>query len=89
MPYLTGKNDGAPHETLFWHQGGEAALRHGDWKLVRMGKRTTTGNAMWELYDLSNDISEEDNLAAAHPDHLAELIKILEKLNGEMSEPLF
>jgi len=89
IPYLTGKNDGAPHETLFWRQGGKAALRHGDWKLVRMGKRTTTGNAMWELYDLSNDISEEDNLAAAHPDRLAELIKIWEKLNGEMSEPLF
>jgi hypothetical protein len=47
------------------------------------------GNAKWELYDLSKDIYEENDLATASPDQLAELIKIWEKLNGEMSEPLF
>jgi arylsulfatase B len=89
IPHLTGKNNGAPHETLYWRQGGKTALRHGDWKLVRMGKRFTPGNAKWELYDLSKDIYEENDLATASPDQLAELIKIWEKLNGEMSEPLF
>ena len=89
IPFLTGQNDGTPHESLFWRQGGKTALRHGDWKLVRMGKRLTAGKAKWELYDLSKDIAETNNLAAAHPDRLAELIKIWEKLNGEMSEPLF
>ena len=29
VPYLTGKNSGNPHETLFWRQGGRAGLRHG------------------------------------------------------------
>ena len=89
VPYLKGENDGAPHETLFWRQGGKTALRHGHWKLVRMGKRKTAGKAMWELYDLSKDISEANNLAAAEPEQLARLIKIWEELNGEMSEPLF
>jgi arylsulfatase A-like enzyme len=83
MPYLTGENDGDPHETLYWRQGGKTALRHGDWKLVRMGK------AKWELYDLSKDISETNNLAAAQSERLAKLIKIWGKLNGEMVEPLF
>ncbi|MDF1861724.1 MAG: sulfatase [Verrucomicrobiales bacterium] len=89
IPYLTGKNDGAPHETLFWRQGGKTALRHGDWKLVRMGKRLVAGKANWELYDLSKDISEENNLAKSNPERLAELVEIWEKMNGEMSEPLF
>jgi arylsulfatase B len=89
IPYLTGENDGVPHETLYWRQGGKTALRHGDWKLVRMGRRLSPGKAKWELYDLSKDISETNNLAAAQPDRLAELIEIWEKLNGEMSEPLF
>jgi len=89
IPYLTGKNDGTPHETLFWRQGGKTALRHGDWKLVRMGKRLVAGKANWELYDLSKDISEENNLAAAEPERLAELVEIWEKQNSEMSEPLF
>ena len=89
IPYLTGENDGVPHETLYWRQGGKTALRHGDWKLVRMGRKLSPGKAKWELYDLSKDISETNNLAAAKPDRLAELIVIWEKLNGEMSEPLF
>ena len=41
-----------------------------------------------ELYDLSNDISEE-KLAITHPERLAELVAIWEKMNGEMQEPMF
>ena len=62
---------------------------HGDLKLVRMGGRKDVGNAKWELYDLSKDISEATNLANTHPERLAELIAVWEKWNGEMQEPLF
>ena len=89
VPYLTGKISGRPHETLFWRQGGKAGLRHGDWKLVRMGGRKNVGNAKWELYDLSNDLSEENNLAKENPERLAELVAIWETMNGEMQEPMF
>ena len=89
VPYLTGRKPGRPHETLFWRQGGKAGLRHGDWKLVRMGGRRTVGNANWELYDLSNDLSEENNLAKKNPERLTELVAIWEKMNGEMQEPMF
>lgn len=89
VPYLTGKKEGRPHETLYWRQGGKAGLRHGDWKIVRMGKRKEFGPSKWELYDLSQDISEENNLAQSNPEQLEELIKIWEELNGEMREPLF
>ena len=54
-----------------------------------MGKRFESGNAKWELYDLSKDISEENNLATSHPERLTELVELWEKMNGEMSEPLF
>ena len=89
IPYLTGKDSGTPHKTLFWRQGGKAGLRHADWKAVRMGGRKAQGRAQWELYDLSKDLSEENNVAKAHPERLAELVTIWEKMNGEMSEPLF
>ena len=89
IPYLTGERTDRPHETLFWRQGGKAGLRHGDLKLVRMGGRKEVGKAKWELYDLSKDISEETDLAKAHPDRLAELVTLWEKMNGEMSDPMF
>ena len=75
-----------------WHQGGTAKyhpFRHGDWKLVHMGKGFESGNAKWELYDLSKDISEETNLAKANPETLAELVSLWEQMNSEMSDPLF
>ena len=89
IPFLTGQDDGKPHQTLYWRQGGKTALRDGDWKLVRMGKRLEPGNAKWELYDLSKDISEETNLATSHPERLTGLVEKWEKLNREMSKPLF
>ena len=89
LPYLTGKEKGMPHETLFWRQGGKTALRHGDWKLVRMGRSGLPGEARWELYDLSNDVSEATNLAGTNPKRLAEVQAIWEKMNSEMSDPLF
>jgi arylsulfatase B len=89
VPYLTGENVGNPHETFFWRQGGRAGLRHGDLKLVRMGGKQKVGKARWELYDLSKDLSEETDLAKVNPEKCAELIALWEKMNGEMSEPLF
>ena len=89
VPFLAGEDNGRPHQTLYWRQGGKTALRHGDWKLVRMGKKFGPGNAKWELYDLSKDISEERDLATSQPERLVELVRLWEKMNGEMSEPLF
>jgi arylsulfatase A-like enzyme len=89
VPFLTGKRTGRPHETLFWRQGERTAMRHGDWKLVRMGPGSGPRRASWELYDLSTDLSEKHNLAADLPEKLAELVTRWESLNDEMSEPLF
>ena len=35
------------------------------------------------------DLSEETNLAKSYPQRLAELVDLWEKMNSEMSEPLF
>ena len=66
VPALLGRPQTA-HEHLYWefHEGGfNQAVRMGDWKGVRRGGRT----AQTELYDLSKDLGETANVAAAHPD---------------------
>jgi arylsulfatase len=55
-------------DALFWEHEGNAAVRVGDLKLVRAGR-----NSAWELYDLSKDRTEQNNLAASRPDKLKEL----------------
>jgi arylsulfatase len=55
------------HEELYFRFGSCRALRKGDWKVVSFyGKR-------WELYDLSSDRFEQNDLAEQHPDKVEEL----------------
>jgi len=52
----------------FWEHEGNAAVRDGDWKLVRVG-----GKGKWELYDLKADRTEQNNLASTHADQVTEM----------------
>ncbi len=47
------------HMYLYWELGGQRAVRLENWKAVRPKK-----GAAWELYDLSKDVSESNDLAA-------------------------
>ena len=55
-------------DALYWEHEGNAAVRVGDWKLVRLGR-----NGPWELYNLKTDRTELHDLAAAEPARAAEL----------------
>jgi len=58
------------HEYLWWLHEGTRAIRVGDWKLVADAK------APWELYDLSRDRSESENLATSYPEKVKELANL-------------
>lgn len=55
-------------EALFWEHEGNAAVRVGDLKLVRSGRK-----AKWELYDLAKDRTERHDLAEDRPAEVASL----------------
>ena len=63
---LEGKPLG--HRKLFWR--GEA-MRDGQWKLVKAGKRS-------ELYDLATDLAEKTDLSATHPDRARQMEAAIE-----------
>lgn len=66
MPALAGKP--MPQRgALFWEHNENAAIREGDWKLVR------TSHGPWELYKMDADRTELHNLAAAKPELVSEL----------------
>lgn len=65
LPALRGGECG--DHMLFWEHTGNAAIRRGQWKLVR----EHLGN--WELYEIHKDRSERHNLAAQHPELVREL----------------
>lgn len=68
LPYLTGKEEGAPHESLYWRFGNQWAVRSGNYKLTK-----ARGTDAPQLFDLSQDIGESRDLAADKPAVVEEL----------------
>jgi arylsulfatase B len=83
IPFLSGNQKGSPHQVLYWRYGSSAALRFGDWKIVK------SGSPDFQLYNLSDDLSETTNLAQQNPEKLAELKALWEKWNKQNIDPLF
>ena len=79
VPTLLGKKGQQEHESLYWefHElDGRQALRKGNWKLVRYNV-LVPAKATTELYDLSKDLGETQNVADQHPDIVVGLLKEL------------
>ena len=68
---------------LFFHHEQKKALRDGPWKIT-----TIEENGAWELYDLSKDRGETQNLAAEKPEKLEELIKLWQVQRSEIIKQL-
>jgi len=72
LPYVQGESAERPHQTLYWNGDGRFfAIRDKDWKLISLPDRLP------ELYDLSNDISEQNNVAQEFPEITRGLLKKL------------
>ena len=50
---------------LFWEHEGSRAVRDGKWKITAVYPR-----GRWELYDIEADRTEQNDLAAKHPDRV-------------------
>lgn len=86
---LDGKENNV-HESLFWdypHYHGSGwtpgqAVRKEDWKLIYFYE-----NDLYELYNLKEDISEENNLAGSQLEKLEELKEELKHYNEKLEAP--
>lgn len=67
VPAFTTDNT-VSRDHLWWSHEANHAYRVGDWKIVRSGP-----NSPWELYDLSRDRTETNNLASDHADKVEQL----------------
>ncbi|MBX9791420.1 MAG: sulfatase [Pirellulales bacterium] len=92
LPFLTGKNDSAPHAVLYWRLGDQMAIRRGDWKLVRYDRVAdggTAGVTTARLYNLAEDIGESRDLSADKPELASELQTAWESWSAQLAEPLW
>ena len=64
VPLFSGKSITRGKPIFFEHEGNRA-VRSGSWKLVAKGVK-----GKWELYDISKDRTEMNNLVEKHPEKL-------------------
>jgi len=89
LPYLLGEKKEPPHDALCWRFGPQKAVRKGKWSLVDWRDFETKTSSGWQLFDLSNDISQEKDLAARHPEVVAELSRAWRHWNERNVAPLW
>jgi arylsulfatase A-like enzyme len=82
VPTLLGENDKQKeHDYLYWEfnekQGPVQAVRKDNWKAVKFKKKAL------QLYDLSKDISEEDNVATQYPEKATEMLNLINSARTE------
>jgi arylsulfatase A-like enzyme len=84
LPALLGKPQTNRHEFLYWEfheRGFQQAVRMGDWKAVR-----PKAGAPLELYNLSTDPGEKQNVAAQNPDAVARIEAYLKTARTESEQ---
>ncbi|MEM9018191.1 MAG: sulfatase [Verrucomicrobiota bacterium] len=87
-PVLRGEGSGPRDEFHYWTRAELHAIRSGKWKLhLKQREQVNYGRAVEleapELYDLVADISEAHDVAADHPEVVAEL---LEKVEAHLAD---
>ncbi|MCM1110552.1 MAG: arylsulfatase [Clostridium sp.] len=69
---LAGDTTVTPHEHIYWefHETDQIGLRMGDWKMVVAG-------GVPRLYNLAEDIHEDNDIAAEHPELVDRMVRII------------
>lgn len=85
-PYVRGETTGAPHERIYLRvfDRGVFALREGDDKIVKPKNETDVN-----LFNLSKDISEKQNVAGERKERVAGMQKAYDQWNAQLIEPVF
>lgn len=83
IPFILGKNEAAPHASLFWRAGSQHAIRRGEYKLVQL----SSGRP--QLYDVVADVGEKQDLVAAKPELVDELSAAYDSWDRQLIPPLW
>ncbi len=95
-PLLLGKSKASPREAHYYFKGYELqAVRQGPWKLAFAPQVESMGRPAMpdaqgsesRLYNLDQEIGEQTNVAAEHPEIVAKLSALAEKMKADLGKP--
>ncbi len=83
IPFLSGKNSNAPHDMLFWRKDQAAAVRVGNYKMIRLRDYGSV------LYNLKSDLGETVDLYKTDKKRAGEVNDNLIKWETNLMKPLW
>jgi arylsulfatase A-like enzyme len=85
IPYITGKNIGLPHETIYLRKFDEKSysVRHKDLKLV------LKKDGIPQLYNLTKDVGEQNDIAQQYPEEVKKIEAIRKEWDSQLIDPIF
>ena len=83
MPFLQDENKEIPHRELMWRFTISAAIREGNWKLIRLPDRLPM------LFNLSEDVSEQKDVSLDYLGKTKALLKKLGEWDVNLPHPVF
>ena len=85
IPFITGKNKGMPHEMIYLRKFDERgySVRYKDLKLVIYKDNKP------ELYNLKEDIGEQNDIAKLYPKEVKKIDDIRKKWDSQLIAPIF
>ncbi len=91
-PTLLGRDTQPAHDFLYWEfpgYGGQQAVRMGEWKAIRQNilRKENPDPLRIELYNLTEDIGEANDVAAEHPELVEQFRQIMRETH--VSSELF
>jgi arylsulfatase A-like enzyme len=82
MPFIQGKAQGRPHQTLFWRSGQYKVVLDGDWKL----QSSEAQRKVW-LYNLATDPTERHELSQAEPARAKAMLTLIADQDRQTVKP--
>ncbi|MEM9284182.1 MAG: arylsulfatase [Verrucomicrobiota bacterium] len=91
VPTLLGEGEQQEHEYLYWEfyeRGGKKAARWGDWKAIQVGINQNP-NAPIQIFNLSEDMGETNDLSSGRPDLIERALVIFEEAHEPSPDWVF
>jgi arylsulfatase A-like enzyme len=81
LPFVTGRQKGPPHPSLYWRFGEQSAIRQGNLKLLKLAGQPP------RLFDLAADIGEQVDLAPRRPELVSQLEAEFKQWESQLAAP--
>ncbi len=83
IPFITGLQKTAPHESMEWAYTVSTAIREGDWKLISLPDRLPL------LYNIAEDIAEQNDVSMKNIKRTNAMLKKLGDWGIQLPHPVF